>query len=227
MSEEMSPEEAKEAQLREAAEMREHYRQETRAQIWNRDDTGHDLTVDESLFCRSYIIDREPVAAMRRLGYALEPQRLKSIASRYLANPEVQNCIDVLAKRMMERLEVTAEKVLGRIAQVAFFDPRTVMYFDGVSLRILDSSLWPDEAVAAIAGVEMTKEGVKLKLHDGLKASETLARQLNLLSDPDANQAKMAAEAAADRAVSRIAEVAERIAAKRSLPPPEETRTVQ
>lgn len=193
-------------------EARKAYRDQTLNKIWTRDDTGHDLSVDEALFCRSYIIDRNPVAALRRLDYAGPSDRLRNVAARYLANPEVQACIDTLAQNMMKRLEIDAESVTRQLARIAFFDPRTVLQFDGVSLRVLDSSLWPDDAIASLAGVKMTeKAGVELKFVDRLRAVEILGKQLNLLQDPEAAQSKMMAEAAAERAVEKILDVTSRI----------------
>lgn len=193
--------------------------------IYSRDDTGHDLTVEEQLFVRSYVIDRNPVAALKRLDYAGDNQRLKTIARRYLANPEVQGAIEVFVKRLADKLEITAEKVARQLAQMAFFDPRTVMQWDGLTMRVLDSRLWPDEAVAAIAGMKMTeKAGMEIKLVDKLKATEVLGRQLNLLQDPDEAAKKAAADAAAGAVIDKMSQVFERLAGAKK---PDETATIQ
>ena len=191
------------------------YTEGTRTVIWTRDDTGHDLSVEEMLFVRSFIIDRNEVAALRRLGYGGDPSRLKYIAKKYLTNPEVQGAVDVLAKRMCEKLEVTAEKVISHMAAMAFFDPRSVMHFDGHTLRVLDSSLWNDQQIAAIKKIKMTeKAGVEIEFADKLTATIALGKQLNLLQDPDENQKRAAAEAAAEAAMTKIFEVHERVANK-------------
>ena len=196
----------------ELAEREEAHRAVVRDDIWSRDDTGHDLTVEEALFCRSYIIDREPVATFRRLGYTGSPERLKALAKKHLANPEVQGCIGSLAGRLMKKFEVSAESITKNLASMAFFDARTIMRFDGHSLRVLDSSLWSDEAVAAISGVKMTKDaGVEIKFVDKLKATETLGRQLNLLQDPDENMKKAMADSAAEEAMLKISNVFDRL----------------
>lgn len=203
--------------------------QATQLRIYTRDDTGHDLTVEEFLFVRSYIIDRNEVAALRRLGYAGSAPELRKRAKKYLASPEVQYAIDTIVKKVAQRLEVTAEKVIGRLAAMAFFDPRSVLSFDHTGITMLPSELWPDEAIAAISGVKMTKDaGVEVKFVDPLRATEVLGKQLNLLQDPDENDRKLAAEAAASSAINKMVEVMDRVAARsQELAETEEQRTIQ
>jgi phage terminase small subunit len=205
-------------------------RDNVRYDIWTRDDTGHDLTMEEALFVRSYIIDRNPVAAMRRLNYAGEAQTLRYRADRYLSNVEVQGAIETLGKKMMADLEVTADRVNRQLAAMAFFDPRSVMQFDGVSLRVLDSSLWSDTQIASIRGIKMTKDaGVEIQFVDKLRALEVLGKQLNLLQDPDVLAAKQLAEAAAEGAMRKIAEVFDRMSDNKTPAalPSADTPTIQ
>lgn len=194
-------------------EFQAQHRKATMQDIWTTDDTGHDLTVEEALFVRSYIIDRNEIAALKRLGYGMANAQLKRMAARHLANPEVQGAIDCLAKRLMAKLEISAENVNRSLAAVAFFDPREIMHFDGHSLRVLDSRLWSDRHAAAIKGVKMTKDaGVEIQFADRLRAQEILAKQLGTLKDADEGMAKMAADAAAQSAIERMVQVVGRLA---------------
>lgn len=203
-----------EEELFEPGEREVQYSSETRLKVWGSNDTGHDLTLDEMLFVRSYVIDRNPVAALRRLDFAGPPAKLKAVAARYLANPEVAGAVDELVGRVLKKLDVTAEKVIGQLAAMAFFDPRSIMTFNGTSMEILDSRLWPDEAIAAVAGVKQTKDaGIELKFVDRLTAVKTLGQQLNLLQDPDELQKKAQAEAVAAAALDKMSQVFERAAA--------------
>lgn len=155
---------------------------------------------------RSYIVDRNPVAALKRLGYDYETQRLRLISDQYLRNTEVKGAIEVLAKRMMDQLEITAEKIQKRIASVAFFDPRQVMEFDNSGMQLLNSRFWSEEQAQNIQSVKMTKEGIEVKFYDGLRASEMLAKQLQMQPDDNmvtAEQSKAAAEAV----ISKIVDV--------------------
>lgn len=192
------------------------YNADVRQRIWTQNETGHELTLDEMLFVRSYVIDRNPVAALRRLDFAGPPHKLKAIAERYLQNPEVSGAVTVLVKRVLDKLDVTAEKVIGHLAAMAFFDPRTITTFDGQTMQVLDSRLWPDEAIAAVQSIKMTKDaGVEIKFADKLAATKTLGQQLNLLQDPDEAQKKAAADAAAEAALDKMAAVFERVASNK------------
>lgn len=181
--------------------------------IWSFDDPGFDLTVEEQLFCRSYIIDRNPVAALNRLNYAGDNAKLKAIAKKFLSRVEVAECVETLAKRMMEKLDVTAERVQRKIAAAAFFDLREVMQFDSRSVNVIDSKFWTEEQAAAIQSVKVGKEGIEIKLYDRLRAAEMLSKQLGTLPEDDP---LAAARAMGDEVVKKLFEVFDR-----TVPEPE------
>lgn len=185
------------------------YVQAQAAKIWHYQDTGHDLTLEEQLFCRSYIIDRNPVAALTRLGYSATAPVLKQRAKKLLANPEVAACVDVLAKTMMDRLEITADRIQQKMAAVAFFDPREVMEFDKYGVRIINSRFWTENQVAAISGLKNGQFGLELKFYDRQKALEALAKQVGLQPDDFDEAAK--AEAMAESAMRKIAAFFDRV----------------
>lgn len=185
------------------------YVQAQAAKIWHYQDTGHDLTLEEQLFCRSYIIDRNPVAALNRLGYSATNNVLKARAKKFLANPEVAACIEVLGQTMMEKLEITADRIQRKMAAVAFFDPREVMEFDKYGVRIINSRFWSEDQVAAISSIKNTQFGVEMKFYDRQKALESLAKQVGLQPDDFDEAAK--AEAMAESAMRKIAAFFDRV----------------
>lgn len=195
----------------------EEYQVAGAAQIWSHDDTGHDLTVEEQLFCRSFIVDRNPIAAMRRLNYNFPPKQLDKMAKRHLSNSEVQGCIDVLAKRMMDNLEITAERVNEKLASIAFMDPRGVISFDHTGVQLLHSKFWTPEQMAALQTVEMGQNGIKIRFYNRMDAVKLLAQQLNIVDDEAAEQRRVA-EAGAEAALRKIMDVAER--KRQDLPTP-------
>lgn len=197
------------ASMKEAMEDYDRYVQNNAVSIWEYTDTGHDLDPEEQLFVRSYIIDRNPVAALKRIGQNASVQTLKQRAQKMLANPEVGNAIDYLAKQMMARLEITAERVQRRIAAVAFFDIRQVAHFDTLGMRLLDSRFWSEDQAAAVQSIKMGNNGIEIKLYDGLRAAELLSKQIGL--QPDETDAAQAARIAADEAMVRIGQVIDRM----------------
>lgn len=195
----------------------EEYQRQRAARIWSFDDTGHDLTVDQALFCRSYIIDRNPVAALKRLNYVEDNKKLKAVATRYLENTEVRDCIEALAKQLMERLAITAENVNARIAAVAFFDPRSVLEFDHHSVKVKHSRFWTKDEVAAIQSIKVGQHGVELKLHDGLRAAEMLGKQLGTLKDDSEEARSLGAKAAAEEVIGTIMDIFDKTREQRRL----------
>lgn len=181
------------------------------ATIWSYDEIPVDgLNLEDQLFVRSYIIDRNPVATMRRLGHATDNIAvLKARAQKFLVKIEVQEAIEYLAKRMMEKLDITAEKVQRAIAAVAFFDPREVLTFDKFGVNVLHSRFWTAEHAMAIKKVKMGQNGLEIEMYDRLKASEMLAKQLGV--QPEDNDAAETARMAADEAMTRIATVVGRL----------------
>lgn len=174
------------------------------ATIWQYDEIPVEgLNLEEQLFVRSYIIDRNPIAALRRLGHAHEDGRkLKARAQRFLAKVEVAEAIEYLGKRMMEKLDITAERIQRQMAAVAFFDPREIMTFDQHGVQMVHSRFWTAEQAACIKKVKMGANGIEIELYDRMRASEMLAKQIGL--QPDESDAAQQARMAADEAMTRI-----------------------
>lgn len=191
-------------------------------QIWAFDDLGFDLTVEEQLFIRSYMIDRNEIAALRRLGYVNHDRvQLKRIAHRFLRVAAVQEAIAHCAKQMMDRLEISAEKVNAHIASIAFTNIHDVVQFDGVRSEILPSHLWPQHARIALKSVKNGQFGINLEFHDSHKALDFLAKQTGLdSSEKDAAVAQ--AEAAAGMAINKFLEVVGRAQEIRQIKAEEE-----
>lgn len=195
------------------AEMAQQYEEGIQRQaetVWQYDELPFNITLEEQIFVRSYIIDRNEVAAMRRLGHLHDDaSKLKSRAKKYLAKPEVGLAVEFLARRLMEKLDVTAEKVQRQIASVAFFDPREVMTFDNHGAQLLHSRYWTREQAAAIHTIKVGQYGVELKMYDRLKASEMLSKQLGM--QPEDGDAAATARRAADETMSQIATIMSRL----------------
>lgn len=177
--------------------------------LWSHRDTGHNLSVEEAMFCRSYVIDRNPVAALNRLRYSGSVDTLKRKAKKLLAQPEVQSCIEALSKQLMEKLEVTAEKVQRAIASVAFFDVREVASFDGITSSLLHSRYWTYEQSMAVKSLKMGQHGLELQFYDRMTAVAMLAKQVGLQKE-DSDPAEQA-RAAAEGAVTKIFDYLDRV----------------
>lgn len=213
--EEEAAEAVEQASVAEALEDYDNFVQAQAATIWQYDELPFDLTLEEQLFVRSYVIDRNPVACMRRLGFVdATPATLKARSKKLLAKVIVQEAVEWQSKRMMDKLDITAEKVQRAIAAVAFFDPREVMEFDKYGVRLMNSRYWTEDQMRAVQSIKMGQNGIEIKMYDRLKATEMLSKQLDLM--PDDSDAAAAARLAADEAMTKIGNAINRL-----LPAPE------
>lgn len=101
-------------------------------------------------FCREYQIDRIGTQAAIRAGYS--KKTAAETASRLLRNPQIQARIAELSEKILEKCDVTAERVMRELAAIAFSDPRKLFNERGelVPVHQLD-----DATAASIAGIEV------------------------------------------------------------------------
>ena len=138
------------------------------------------LTPKQENFCREYIIDFAGRSAAVRAGYA--PRSAEVAASRLLKNDKIQARIAELQRPQLEKLEISAEKVLEELALIAFARPKKYMSWNNSSLTLVDSEDLTEPETAAIAEVNYksieTQFGgttqISLKFHDKVKALSTI-----------------------------------------------------
>lgn len=101
------------------------------------------LTPMQKRFCEEYIIDCNGSAAAVRAGYS--PKTSKEQACDLLTRPHIQAEVERLKAEQSERTKVTADRVVNRLAQIAFADPtqiKKLKYSEQVSaLKILAEHL--------------------------------------------------------------------------------------
>jgi len=115
-----------------------------------------------------------------------------SIGEENLRKPEISTAVATRTKEMMDKLDVTADRVIQEIAKIAFFDPRKLFNGDG-SLKLISEI--DDHSAASLAGLEVCElfEGAggqkhaygllkKVRLADKSKSLEMLGRYFNLFS---------------------------------------------
>ena len=103
-----------------------------------------------------------------------------------MKNDKVRQLLIEATRKVLQKREITAERVLDEISKIAFFDPRRLFDLNGelVAIRDLD-----DECAAAIAGLDVREiadgaaELKKIKIADKLRATELLGRYLKLFTD--------------------------------------------
>lgn len=86
-----------------------------------------ELTAREAAFVAEYLVDLNGAAAARRAGYSARTAR--AIAAENLTKPHIQAAIKAAMEARAERVEVSADKVLGELWAIATADPNELMQF--------------------------------------------------------------------------------------------------
>jgi phage terminase small subunit len=113
---------------------------------------GADLSQKQEVFIREYLVDGNGARAAEAAGYGKRSAAVT--ASRLLRNVKVREKLGGLTSKCLEKLEITAEKVLQGLAELAFFDPRKMFNEDGSMKKITDMD---DATVHALAGMDVEK----------------------------------------------------------------------
>jgi len=150
-------------------------------------DPNVNYTFKEREFIRYYIITKGRLTESAILaGYK------KDIASQLGYNltkrPHIKSVIEKIMREHFRKLDLTAERVLGELAKIAFVDPRNIFKIDNDGNMVVMSSeeMHPDDA-ACVQEITQTisKEGgsIKIKTYSKLDALDKLGRHLKLFTD--------------------------------------------
>lgn len=82
---------------------------------------GMELPLKQRLFVREYVKDRNATRAYIAAGYG--KNGAAQSASALLRNPKVKNAVDKALARLEVKLELSAERNLQRIAEIAYHRP--------------------------------------------------------------------------------------------------------
>lgn len=137
------------------------------------------ITAKRIAFAREYCIDLNATQAAIRAGYS--PHTAGRIAWKLLRDPAVVQLIHDQMAKISTKADVTAERVLTELARVGFASQ--VASVRGGHVWVPDTdALHPDQR-AAIAELSETETGIKVKMHDKVRALEALGRHLGLFLD--------------------------------------------
>lgn len=166
-----------------------------------------DLTPKQARFVEEYLVDLNATQAAVRAGYSAKGA--DTAGPRLLENPEIKAAIDAAKIDRSEQTEITSERVLKEIANMAFYDPAQligaareltdasealegegIVSIDGKRYAIsgitsaVDILKLPEDVRRAIVGWGYDRnQNFTLKLADKSKALDQLARHLSLYKD--------------------------------------------
>lgn len=137
-------------------------------------------------FVEEYLIDLDAKAALVRAGYA--PVSAAKMAGRVLDDPKVKALIDLRMAERAVRTGIKADRVVERLAAMAFANVTDVVTWgEGNIVTLRPEHDLDPMAKLAIRGLEtrITKDGINVKvvMHDQPKALELLMKHLGLFRD--------------------------------------------
>lgn len=150
------------------------------------------LSAKHARFVAEYLANgRNATKAAEAAGYS--KRTAKQQGSRLLTNVDVKAAIDAKTKKVLSKLEITAERTLLEIARIAYVDPAAFFDSDNRPLSIHEI---PEDARRAIAGIEVdalyeghgedryrSGDTVKFKAWSKNEALTALAKHFKLLTD--------------------------------------------
>lgn len=91
------------------------------------------LTAKQQQFVNEYLVDLNATQAAIRAGYSVKTAR--SIAEENLTKPDIQKAIQEAQQRRAARTEISQDKVLNRLWEIATANPNDVVRFRRVNCR--------------------------------------------------------------------------------------------
>lgn len=109
-------------------------------------------------------------------AHPANPQRLRG-------NDRVSARIEELAERIETFNVVSVERIARELARIGFSKVTDALSFTNRTVRLKNSADLDDDVTAAIAEVQQTKDGVKLKFHDKRGALTELAKYKGMFKE--------------------------------------------
>ena len=107
----------------------------------------------------------------------------KTHSATVLLNPKVVAYIEDQAKKVMDKMEITAERLMAEMCKIAHSDIRDVVECKDNTLSIIDfDELDPSAAAIQSVAIRPTKYGkvLSIKMHDKVRAISQLAQWAKL-----------------------------------------------
>jgi phage terminase small subunit len=113
------------------------------------------LPPTRELFLRLYVAQGCQNAAKAYVEAGYSPNGAKQSAHQVLKDPAVRARLEILLRKQLTKVDITADRVMLELGRRAFSDIREIFDADGNLLPLTDL---PDDAAAAIDGIEIVQE---------------------------------------------------------------------
>lgn len=137
------------------------------------------LTEKQARFVAEYLVDLNATAAAKRANYS--DKTAYSQGQRLLKNVEIQEAIQKAVKERSERTEITQDSVLQELAAIGFSRATDYAYIDELGkVAIVSTGELTDTQKKAVAVIERSNNGPKIRLHDKVRALELIGKHLGM-----------------------------------------------
>lgn len=142
------------------------------------------LTPKQSIFVKEYLVDLNGTQAAIRAGYS--PRTANEQAARLLANDSVSEAVAVSMAKRSAKIEVNADYVLARLAEIDQMDVLDILNDD---MTLKPVSAWPQTWRRYLSGFDVAemKDGPdpigilkKIKWPDKVKNLELLGKHVGV-----------------------------------------------
>lgn len=161
----------------------------------------NNLTEKQKRFCELYMVDLNATQAAIGAGYSKKTAR--DIGCENLAKPNIADYLQELRLKQQKRTEITADRVLEEIANIAFTNLEDFMSVDDDQCAIINPDDRPEKSKSALKKVKVTRlivgsgdnekevEKVELETHDKIAALDKLCRHLGIYEKDNRRQVEV------------------------------------
>lgn len=136
------------------------------------------LTEKQKRFVAEYLVDLNATQAAIRAGYSENTAFI--IGHENLNKPKIAEEIQKAIKEREERTHITQDMVLKELAAIAFSRATDFVCIKGGIVSFTETEELTDTQQQAISFIEKGANGIKLRLHDKVRALEQLGKHLGM-----------------------------------------------
>lgn len=141
------------------------------------------LTEKQKRFVAEYLVDLNATQAAIRAGYK-DPNIGRQLITKNNVSEEIRKA---MADRQ-KRTEITQDAVLEELAAIGFSRATDYAAIRGPLVELTPTDQLTDEQKRAVASIEQGNFGIKLKLHDKVRALELLGKHLGMFDGKSGQQ---------------------------------------
>lgn len=136
------------------------------------------LNERQKAFCLEYLIDPNATQAAIRAGYSKNTAHVQGFD--LLKNPKIKERLQAVRKELQNKTNISNAKIINEYIRVAFARLTDFVSLKGNTITVKSFDELSDDQKAAICEITQKGEYFKVKLHDKLRALDSLSKIFGL-----------------------------------------------